>query len=155
VLDLGPRARVVFAAGYLAAQGALVATAPLRPDHAFGFQMFSESSTMSIHLSRRLRSGGSADVPSGGEWTAPGPDGAPRRFSWRDRIKDPLLGNLDTTMQAAYGAAAQVARVQAALDDVAAHLDGDAETRALVADVTIRKNGRDPATVQLTSAPPR
>ena len=134
------------------AQGALVATAPLRADHAFGFQMFSESSTMSIHLSRRLDGGAVVDVPSGGEWTARGPDGRLHRLAWRDRIKDPLLSNLDTTMQAAYGEAAQLARAKAALDDVAAHIPEDSETKALVADVTVRKNGRDPVTVQLTSA---
>jgi hypothetical protein len=150
VLDLGPHARVVFAAAYFAAQGALIATAPLRPDHAFGFQMFSESSTMSIHLSRRLASG-VADA-TGGEWIAVGPDGRPHRIAWRDRIKDPLLSNLDTTMQAAYGARAQLARIQAALDDFAANIPDDAETRAVVADVTVRKNGRDPVTIQLTSA---
>jgi hypothetical protein len=149
VLDLPPRARVVFAASWFAAQGALVATAPMRPDHAFGFQMFSESSTMSIHVSRRTVDGAIVDVPSSGEWTARGPDRRPRRFSWRDRVKDPLLSNLDTTMQAAYGAAAQLARVQAALDDIATHLPDDTETRSFVADVTIRKNGRDPIVVHL------
>jgi hypothetical protein len=151
VIDLGPHARVVFAAIYFAAQGALVATAPVRPDHAFGFQMFSESSTMSIHLSRRVAAG-VVDAP-GGEWIAAGPDGRQHRIAWRDRVKDPLLSNLDVTMQAAYGERAQRARIQAALDDVAAHIPDDAETRALLADVTIRKNGRDPFTIQLTSAP--
>src|SRR4029077_7519197 len=42
-LDLGPPARVVFAAASLALQLSLIATASLRPDRVFGFQMFNAS----------------------------------------------------------------------------------------------------------------
>ena len=45
IFDLGPRARVVFVALWLGVQLALVATASLRPEHAFAFRMFSESTT--------------------------------------------------------------------------------------------------------------
>ena len=57
LFDLGPRARVVFAVVWLAAQAALIATAGLRPEHAFGFRMFSESTTAELHLYRRTFDG--------------------------------------------------------------------------------------------------
>jgi hypothetical protein len=43
-------------------------------------------------------------------------------------------------------------RLQAALDDVASHTPDDAETRELVLDVEVRKNGREPYVARLTSA---
>ena len=78
---------------------------------------------------------------------------SPRRIRWRDRVHDPALSAFDVTIHASYGSAAQLARLQAALDDVVQHMPDDAETRALVADVTLRKNGREPVLLHLTSAP--
>jgi hypothetical protein len=159
LLDLGRRTRwrrALFAATWLALQAALVVTARDRPDHVFGFQMFGESSTLSIHLARKL------DGPEGpgsvlspirdGTWVAHDRDGNPRRIRWRDRVYQPALSMFDVTIHASYGSAAQLARLQAALDDVASHTPDDAETRALVADVTVRKNGREPVLVHLSSA---
>jgi hypothetical protein len=68
VIDLGPRTRVAFAAAWIAGQAALVLTAARRPDHAFGFRMFPEASTIEIHLSRETERG-SLDAPRG-EWSA-------------------------------------------------------------------------------------
>lgn len=157
MLDLGPNARVVFAALYLSGQCALIATAGRRPDAAFGFRMFSESSTLRATLARAI------DAPSGhgavvvpvsdGAWNARDRTGTPRRIRWSDRVHAPELATFDATMHAPYGAAAQIARWKAALDDVASHTPDDAETRQLFLDLTIRKNGRDPFTVHLASTP--
>jgi hypothetical protein len=158
VIDLGPKSRVVFAAAYFAAQAVLIGTSGKRPDHAFGFQMFSESSTLSIHLMRKVDSvtghGTTLVDVHDGEWIARDSRGKEHRFSFRDRVKEPGLTIFDTTIHASYGADAQLARIKAALDDVAAHVPEDSETRALVADVTVRKNGKEPVVIQLTSAPP-
>jgi hypothetical protein len=157
VLDLGPGARLAFASAYLATQCVLVATAGKRPDHAFGFRMFAESSTMRVELLREV------DAPSGhgviaigassGTWTARDRGGLVHRISWRDRVRDPLLSTFGTTIEASYGIAAQLARLQAALDDVATHTPDDDETRRLVADITVRKNGHEPTVVRLVRAP--
>ncbi|MEO6418315.1 MAG: hypothetical protein ABIP39_02845 [Polyangiaceae bacterium] len=150
---MGPRARTAFAAAYLALQMILVTSAGSRPDHAFGFRMFSESSTLNVALFRRI------DAPSGhgtidvhvedGTWIAKDADGAPQRISWRERVRDPGLSTFDTTIHASYGADAQVERLQAALDDVAAHIPHDTETRALVLQINKRSNGREPVTFVL------
>lgn len=150
---MGPRARTAFAAAYLAAQVAAIASAAGRSDHIFGFRMFSESSTLNVALFRRI------DAPSGhgtvkihvknGAWIAKDADGAPRRVSWHDRVREPGLSTFDITIHASYGADAQVQRLQAALLDVAAHVPGDAETRELVLEVIERKNGREPLTFEL------
>jgi hypothetical protein len=151
-----PRSRVAFAAVYLALQALLVVTATRRPDHAFGFQMFSESSVVRLTLLREV------DAPSGhgtlvvpaphGEWTAEDADGIRHRLEWHDRVKAPVLSTFDVFFDAAYGASAELSRMQAALDDVASHVDGDAETRRLLVDATIKRNGREPSVVRLASA---
>jgi len=157
MVDLPLGARAAFVALWLLGQGALILTAGRRADAAFGFRMFSESTTLSITLSREVRATtgeGTVLVPvEDGRWIARDRDGLPHRFAWDDRVKDPLLSSLGVTMHAAYGGAAQLERLQAALDDVAAHVPEDADTHALVADVVLQKNGREPQNVRLTSAP--
>ena len=59
VLEVGPKARVIFAAIWIAGQSALILTAGRRSEAAFGFRMFSESSTLSFSLTREI------DAPSG------------------------------------------------------------------------------------------
>jgi hypothetical protein len=149
------RAKVSFAAAWIAVQGTLIATAGTRPDGAFGFRMFSESSTLLVRLSREI------DAPSGhgtvlldvpdGVWTAKDAQGSPHRFSWGSRVKEPALSTFGTTIHASYGAAAQLQRLGAALDDVASHIPEDAETRALDLDVTVKKNGRPASVVRLVA----
>jgi hypothetical protein len=153
-LDLDVRARALFAAAYVALQAGLVLSSPLRPDGVFSFQMFNESSTIAIRLSRRVATAGGADrmVPIDGSWEARDERGVTHPFHWTDRIRDPILSTLGRTVHASYGVDAQLFRLQKALDDVAAHLPGDAETRALVADVEVRRNGREPSVVRLESA---
>ena len=148
---------MVFAAGWIAVQAALVVTAGSRPEAAFGFRMFPEASTINVHLLRRVASASGngtvlVDV-SNGVWVAKAPDGERRTTHWRDRVKVGALASFDRDLFASYGVDAQLARIQAALDDVARHSPDDAETNQLVARVTVKKNGRAPTVVELASAP--
>ncbi len=111
--------------------------------------MFPEASTIEIHLSRETSRGDFA--APGGEWSARDASGQLRHFSWRDRVREPLLGSLDERIFASYGVDTQLARLQRALDDVVDHVPEDGETRRLRADVLVWKNGRSPTTVTLTS----
>lgn len=151
-----PGGRVVFAVAYLSLQTLLIVTAARRPEHAFGFRMFSESCTVRLSLLREVGapSGhGTLVVPAlRGEWTAVDADGDRHRFEWKSRVRAPLLSSFDFFFEASYGAAAELSRIQAALDDVATHIDGDAETHRLLADVTVKRNGREPSVVRLASA---
>lgn len=145
-------ARSAFAIAFIAAQVALVVTAGRRPDGAFGFRMFNESSTIQVSLTREvIAPGGPAGltrVPvTAGEWHAHDVHGVAHTIAWRDRVRRPELSVFDVEISAAYGANAQVARWTAALDDVASHLDHDAETRRLVLDITVRRNGGESETI--------
>jgi hypothetical protein len=157
-VELGPGARVAICVAYLSLQATLIATGGARADHAFAFQMFSESCTVRLSLQREVEapSGhGTLLVPAArGEWTALDAGGTRRRFEWSDRVKAPLLSAFETTFEAGYGERAEIARLEAALDDVTNHLEGDAETERLVIDATFRRNGREPTVVRL-SGPPR
>jgi hypothetical protein len=155
VLDPGVRGRTWFAAIYLIVQASLVLTSGLRPDGVFSFQMFNESSRILITLGRRVATaeGGTTVVPMKGEWETTGPSGATLRFAWLDRIRDPILATTGLPIHASYGVAAQLFRLQKALDDMADHLDGDRDTRAIVADVRIWQNGRPPYEKRLESRP--
>jgi hypothetical protein len=152
-LDVGVSGRAALGFVYLAVQGALLATAGQRPDGVFSFQMFNESSTIAIQIGRRVTTpeGGTAVVSTDGGWETGDGRGGTRIFRWTDRVRDPTLATLGRPVHAAYGVAAQLFRLQHALDDVAAHLDGDVATRALVADVSIRRNGREPYETRLES----
>jgi hypothetical protein len=153
LLDLSFRGRAAFVVVYLTVQASLVLSAPLRPDGLFSFRMFNESSTIAITLGRRVGapSGGTTVVPTDGGWEARDASGVVRRFHWNDRIEDPILRTLGRPVHASYGVAAQLFRLQKALDDVIGHLEGDAETRGLVADVRVRRNGRDSYDTRLES----
>jgi len=119
-------------------------------------KLFSESCVVRLALLREV------DAPSGhgtlivpaphGEWTAEDAEGVRHRQEWQGRVKAPVLSTFDVFFEAAYGASAEVSRIQAALDDVASHLDGDAETRRLLVDATLKRNGREPSVVRLASA---
>lgn len=149
VLDLRPRARAAFAAGWLALQAALVLTASCRPDAIFGFRMFPEASTLEFDLERVVAG---VPVPApGGAWSARDASGQLRHFSWRDRVIDPVLSSPGSRVFAAYGADAQLDRLQHALDDVARHEPEDAETQRFVARVSVWRNGREPQTLVLES----
>jgi hypothetical protein len=143
--------RVVFAVLWIAGQLALVLSAGARPDHIFGFRMFPEASTLEIHLWRETTGG--RIRAARGEWSARDATGQLRHFSWRDRVRDPILSSVDARVFASYGVDAQLARLGHALDDVADHVPEDAETRRLVAEVVVRRNGGEPRTIVLSSRP--
>jgi hypothetical protein len=153
MLDLGPRGRVVLAALWIAAQLALVGTSRGRVDGAFGYRALPSSTTVTLSLSREVASpeGVVLVAAPGGEWTVRGQDGEPRRIAWRDRVRDPVLSVLDAPVRTTDTDTTVLARVQAALDDMAVHTPDDRETLALVASVTVRTNGRDPHEVRLAS----
>jgi hypothetical protein len=150
VLDLGPRARIGFAAGWVALQAVLVLTASCRADGIFGFRMFPEASTMEFELERIV--GGLPVAAPGGAWSARDAAGQLRHFSWRDRVTDPVLSSPDARVFASYGADTQLARLQRALDDVARQEPEDTETQRFVARVRVWRNGREPSAVVLESA---
>jgi hypothetical protein len=155
-LDLGPRARRAFAAGYVLLLTAAVAYGQLAPDHVFGFQMFNESSNLKIDLFREVERDGRTEllpVPDG-EWEAPDEQGNLRRFSWNDRVRVSPIHRLGTFVHASYGLSAQLYRLEQALEDVARNVPLDHETRALVALVETVKNGRAAGTVRLRAVRP-
>ena len=156
-LDLPPRARVVFAAAFLALQLVLIATAGARPDRVFGFQMFNASADIRIALLRRVRtpSGGERLVPiRRGAWTARDAQGALREFRWSDYVQDSMLQGSDVRVHARYGADAQLHHLQHALQYVARTVDSDHETRAFVARVMVWDNGRPRAPIELEAVRP-
>ncbi|MGA2451855.1 MAG: hypothetical protein ABTD50_24660 [Polyangiaceae bacterium] len=156
-VTFGLRSRLAFAVLYLSLQATLIGTDWRRPDHVFAFQMFKESSTIRLVLLREIQAPareGTVVVPvHHGEWTALDIQGARHRFAWRDRVRTGSLSVLDRTLPVDYGASEASSRVQSALDDVAGHIGDDAETRRLLVDVTLTKNGRETTVTRLASAP--
>lgn len=147
--------RILFAAAWIGLQAALVVTASGRPDGAFGFRMFSESSTFKMVLYRELvaEDGQRTRVRvEDGVWGARDAGGLERSFAWSDRVRRRELAIFDTEVSTHYGASAQLARLQAALDDVSTHAVDDADTRRFLLDVTIRRNAREPYVIHLASA---
>ena len=114
--------------------------------------MSSESSSISYVLHRELDGGVLVASPRG-DWNAKDAEGTLRRFSWRERVRRPELSTFGEELQAPVGVEAQVARLQAALDDVFRDAHGDAETRCLVLDVTSRRSGHAPVALRLRSGP--
>ena len=146
--------RILFAAAWIAAQIVLILTADRRPDGAFGFRMFPESSSIKVVLYREVdgEDGQRTKVHvDDGVWSARDSGGMSRRFSWYERVRTPYWA-FDRETHASYGAATQLTRLQSAVDDVAAHIPDDAETRRLVLEVTVRRNGREPVVHRITSS---
>ena len=138
--------RAAFAVAFFALELAGIAYGQSAPDHVFGFQMFNESSRLTIHLFREVERAGRRElVPlADGRWQAPDADGQPHAHAWQDRVGAQAypLNMLERSVHASYGLSAQLFRLQAALDDTVRHLERDAETRALVAQVDTLQNGR-------------
>ena len=156
VLDLGPRARRVFAFSYVVSLVAAITYGQLTPDHVFGFQMFNESSNLTIEILREIeRDGRTEVVPTiDGEWDAPDEHGNVHHFDWRDRVQASPIRTLGVSVHASYGLDAQLFRLEHALADVARNIPKDRETRALVAVVTTLRNGRDAGTVRFRAVRP-
>jgi hypothetical protein len=160
LLDLGPRARVAFVAAFFGLELAGIAWGVGAPDRVLGFQMFNESSRLTIRLFREVQGRGKAKrkrvlVPvKNGTWQAPDASGQLREYRWDDRVRYWPLRALDTPVPAKYGRAAQLFRLQAALDDVVRHLPHDTQTLALVAKVDTTRNGRKSETRLLRADKP-
>jgi hypothetical protein len=141
---------VVLGMVWIIGQAALITTGARRPDGAFAFRMFPESSTIDFALERDV--GDKVIHVKDGAWLARDSKGVLHRFRWDDRVTEPGLYPYGQPIHASYGAAAQLDRLAHALDDVASHIDEDAETARLIASVTVRKNGGRPEHIRLTSA---
>jgi hypothetical protein len=139
MLARSPSRRTLFAAAWLMLQAALVLTAGRRINHAFGFRMFEESSTVQLHLERLVDDGGS--LPIDAAWTTHDCEGRAVRYRWADLVRSGPV-RLDAPLLAPYGADAGLLRARAAVAWVATHTPRDCETRGFAATVTRVRNGR-------------
>ena len=136
--------RGLFAAVFFGLELTGIALGQRAPDRVGGFQMFNESSQLTIHLFREVEKRGQRvrQPISDGTWRARDPNGSLRTYSWGDRVRTMPLRVLGQSVHARYGLDAQLYRLQAALEDVAAHIPEDRETKALVAEVETNRNGK-------------
>jgi hypothetical protein len=147
--------RIAAALFWIVLQATLIVTADRRVDGAFGFRMFSESSSIKLALFREVDGSDGKRVRvhvQEGMWSARASDGKNHRLSWYDRVPMPHW-IFDQEMHASYGASTQLSRLQGALDDLASHIapSDDLETRRFILDVTVRRNGREPVEHELVS----
>jgi hypothetical protein len=149
MLDLGPRGRTVACAVFFGSEAVLIATAGMRTDRSYGFRMFPEASSIVVHLSRRLADGQLVAVGRTGRWETHDCSGARTVVEWSRMVRDPAPQKLESSVGAPYGVENEVQRTSDAMRWVLGHTPGDCETRALVATVDARKNGRPPYTVDL------
>ena len=130
----------------------------MRPDHAYGFWMFHESSTVELRLYRIVAvkvEGGDTfryeriEARGGlGEWDAKDSAGVLKARSWRERVKQPELSTFGRRIPAAYGSSAVLARLRKALEDVSERTE-DADTCRFEIDATVQRNGRSDGLVPL------
>ncbi len=149
-------ARVAFALTFFGLELYGIARAQRAPDRAYGFQMFNESSRVTIHLFREvMRKKRRVLLPlPDGRWSAPDARGVRHDYAWDTRLHGSQLYALGQSVHARYGLDAQLFRVQAALDDLARHLTNDTQTLALVAEIEATKNGEPLARVRLRADKP-
>jgi hypothetical protein len=148
LLDLGPRGRTWLCALFFGAEALLVATAGMRSDRSYGFRMFPESSSITVHVSRRLSDGTLVPIERG-RWEARDCEGASHAFVWGKMVRSPAPFRLDAPVGAPYGVESEIHRTSDALRWVLDHTPDDCETRALVARVEARRNGRQAYDVDL------
>jgi hypothetical protein len=149
-------ARATFLVLFFGLELAGIAWGQRTPDHVLGFQMFNETSRLTIHLFREVvkkRKRVLLPVPSG-HWQAPDPSGQLRGYAWQDRVHYSPLNQLEQSMHAPYGLAGQLFHLQAALDDVVRHIPNDTSTLALVAKLDTTKNGVPGVELQLRAEKP-
>ena len=135
--------RAAFVVAFFGLELCGIAWGQRTPDHVLGFQMFNETSRLTIHLFReveRKRTRVLVPVPNG-RWQAPDASGKLRDYAWQDRVHYSPLKVLERSVPARYGLAGQLFHLQAALDDVVRHIPDDTSTIALVADVDTLRNG--------------
>ena len=139
--------------GWLGVQAALILTAGARPEHAFGFRMFGEASTLQYSLARGIRErSGVRELPCpAGRYTTR----AGRSYDWHTWVRNAELGAFDREIVANYGVAAQLTRLEAALSSYAAHVEGDAESVYFVLSGFTTRNGGERVPFRLQSPPVR
>lgn len=148
-------ARAAFVALFFGLELAGVAWGLRTPDHTLGFQMFNETSRLTIHLFREVRKKKRrvlVPLPDG-RWQAPDATGKLRDYAWQERVHYSPLNVLGTSMHARYGLDGQLFHLQAALDDMVQHVTDDPSTLALVAKVDTLRNGV-PGRVELRAEKP-
>jgi hypothetical protein len=148
MLDLGPRGRMAFLALFFGGEAVLIGTATMRTDRSYGFRMFPESSSLVLHVERRLADGKLVPIADG-RWNARDCQGNPRSFMWARMVREPAPSRLDKSVGAPYGVDNEVQRAADALRWVSDHTPDDCETRALVATIQVKKNGRPQPEVSL------
>jgi hypothetical protein len=149
-------ARVAFVVVFFGLELAGIAWGQRTPDHALGFQMFNESSLLTIHLFREVKQKRRrvlVPLPDG-RWQAPDASGRLRDYSWHDRVRYFPLNALEQRSHARYGLQAQLFHLQAALEDTMQHIPDDTSTLALVAEVDTVRNGVPGARVRLRAERP-
>ncbi|MEI9949420.1 MAG: hypothetical protein WDO74_10655 [Pseudomonadota bacterium] len=156
LLNLSPRLRPLFFCAYLAAQLLLLFRAQKSPDLVFGFQMFNASSELKISLFRKLRRHGRSRVVPvrDGTWQSKDRSGSAHTYRWQDRVRYSPLNVLDQYVHAPYGLDAQLFRLHFAVRDFVAHLPGDQQTEALIAEVDTLRNGHEAGHVRLQADRP-
>lgn len=148
--------RAAFAVVFFTVELSGVLWGQTAPDRVIGFQMFNESSRITIHLSRELRrKGKTVRVPMpNGRWRARDARGTMRDYDWQTRVRGAPLNVLEQSVHASYGLDAQLFRLQAALNDAVRHIPDDTQTLALVAEVDTIRNGRPGPRVTLRAEKP-
>lgn len=129
-------------------EAVLVATAGMRSDRSYGFRMFPESSSIIVHVSRRLADGALVPIENS-RWEAHDCAGVAHDFVWKSMVRAPAPWRLDGPVGAPYGVESEIHRTGEALRWVIEHTPDDCETRALVARVEARRNGRPVKDVDL------
>ncbi len=122
----------------------------------FGFPVFRESTSIHVALYREVVGSDGQRLQvhvEDGVWTAKDKRGKLRRFAWTDRVRQRELALFDRSATPDLGVEEALARLQSALDDVAAHADDDTETRRLLLEVTVHQSGDEPRVVHLSSKP--
>jgi hypothetical protein len=143
MLKLGPRGRVVFCALFFGSEAVLIATATMRSDQSYGFRMFPESSSITVHVDRKL-DGDEVEPIVDGRWEAEDCDGKAHTWIWNKMVRSPATWRFDKGVGAPYGVENQVQRTRDALVWVADHTPSDCETRGFSATIEARRNGHAP-----------
>lgn len=153
---LGVASRAAFALTFFGLEAFGLYFGQRAPDHVFGFQMFNESSRVTVRLFREVaRKKRRILLPlPDGHWQAPDPQGNLREYAWETRARASSLWVLGKSVHARYGLDAQLFRLQAALEDAVRHIPDDTQTLALVAEVETIKNGEAGPLVRLRADKP-
>jgi hypothetical protein len=149
MLELGPRARGVFALVYAGAQLAVLTFGLRAPDHVFGFQMFNESSRIRFELYRKVRGKRQLVPLIDDAWQYRDAAGQQHQARWGDRVRYRVLARSGVDMHASYGLEGQLFRLERALQDVLDQHPGDRRTEALVAVVHGTRNGHPQPALEL------